>query len=112
MICLHGGDPTLAIFPMPRPDARTEPRWAHHSGVVDQEKYVMTVGVDTVSPLNNVQDALMEVICLAWVMAFRTTTLYKIITGSPHVQKQYKHKSTNEIHAGRKTNAIQRQSLR
>ena len=46
----------------------------------------MTVGVDTVLPLNNVQDALIEDICLARVMAFRTTTLYKIKTGSPHVQ--------------------------
>ena len=24
------------------------PRWEHHSGVVDQENHVMTVGVDTV----------------------------------------------------------------
>jgi len=35
----------------------------------------MTVGVDTVLPLKNVQDALIEGICLAWVMAFKTTTV-------------------------------------
>jgi hypothetical protein len=76
MICWHGGDPTLVIFPMPPPDARRT-QWEHHSGVVDQENHVMTVGVDTVLPLNNVQDALIEGICLAWVMAFMTS--YKII---------------------------------
>jgi len=92
-----------AIIPMPRPDARTEPR------VVDRENHVITVGVDTVLPLNNVKDALIEGICLAWVIAFRTITLYKIITGSPHVQNN---KGANEIHAGRKTKTIQRQSLR
>jgi hypothetical protein len=54
--------------------------------VVDQENHVMTVRVDTVLPLKNVQDALLEGICLACVMAFTTTTLNKIITGSPHVQ--------------------------
>jgi len=46
----------------------------------------MTVGVDTVLPLNDVQDALIEGICLAWVMAFRTTTSYKSRTGSRHAQ--------------------------
>jgi hypothetical protein len=79
MFCLHGGDPTLAIFPMPRPEARTELRWEHHSGVADQENHIMTVGVETVLPVSNVQDALIEGICLAWVMAFRTTTLYKML---------------------------------
>jgi len=53
---LHGGDLTLA---------RTEFRWEHHSQVADQINHVMTVGVDTVFPLNNVQDALMEGIFLA-----------------------------------------------
>jgi hypothetical protein len=48
MFCLRGGDPTLAIFLMRRPDARTEPQWKHHTGVVDQDNHVMTVGVDTV----------------------------------------------------------------
>ena len=83
MFCLHGGDPTLAIFP--RPEARTGPRWEHHSGVVDQENHVMTRRRYCITSYN-VQVVLVESICLAWVMAFRTTTLYEIITCSPHVQ--------------------------
>ena len=50
--------------------------WGHHSLVMEQENHVMTVtvGVDTVLPLDNVQDVLIEGICLAWFMAFRTTS--------------------------------------
>jgi hypothetical protein len=88
MTCLHGGDPTLAIFPMQRPTHEQ-----HTNRILmgtslrssDQKNHVMTVGVDTVLPLNNVHGALIEDIYLAWVMMFRTTTLNKIITGSPHV---------------------------
>jgi len=45
---MTGGDTTLAILPMTRSDARTEPRWEHYSGVVDQKNHVMTLDVDTV----------------------------------------------------------------
>ena len=46
--------------------------------------HFMTVGVDTVSPLNDLRDALIEDICLAW--SWGSDPLYKIITSSPQVQ--------------------------
>ena len=86
MICLHGGgsDPGDLSYAEFRRSDRTQMGTSLRRS--ESVKPVMTVGEGTVLPLSNVHDALIEVICLclAWVMAFRTTTSYKIIASSPY----------------------------